>query len=106
MLLNINELRQIYQDSFIDNYEKWSKVLKNFNYVCSQIYIKEWQKNALREEIQFLPYDIEPIIYNDYCELFLKALNTFDEQPQGDDIFYRMIEMYLKEFYLKYTVED
>jgi hypothetical protein len=106
MSLSINELREQYQSSFIDNYDKWSKVRKNFNSVCCQIYVKEWQKTVLREDIQFLPFDIPHISYNDYCELFLRAFNTFDEEPNSSDIFYRMLEIRLKEFYELYTVKD
>lgn len=104
MTFDLQELRKIYQDSFIENYEMWHKVMLNFNFVSSRIYINEWNKNVLREEIQFLPYNLEPITYDNYCELFLISLNEFNTQPNGEEIFYKMIEQYLLNFYLKYTV--
>lgn len=104
MSLKINELREIYQSSFIDNYETWSKVLKNFNFVCSRMYVAEWQKTVLREDIQFLPYDIEPISYDQYCELFLECLGQFDTQPTGEEMFHKMLELYLSRFYQKFIL--
>lgn len=99
-----DDIRTVYQDSFVNNYDKWHKVLKSFNSVTSKMYIKNWPNAILKEDIQFLPYDIDRTTYDDFCEMFLDTILEIENQEDTDEIFYAMVEKKLKIFYEKYTI--
>lgn len=97
-------VRLAYQDSFIENYEKWQQVLASFNKVLSGIYAYQWNEAVLREDIQNLPYSIDRVKYDEFCELFLELMSENIYQEDTEELFYAMIERKLHYFYQKFIV--
>ena len=93
-----------YENIFVEQYQDWQSVLKAFNRASVIYYSKMWPLNILREDVQFLPFDIVRMSYDDFCKFAIECLK---EGPYKNyqDFFLQMVEKnyqkYLDNFIVK-----
>ena len=65
-----------YENSFIENFDVWQKVVDSLNNLILVNYIKLWPVFVLVEGYTELPEpdSLIPLTYDDFCRLFLKEV--------------------------------
>ncbi len=80
-----------YENIFIEQFKEWQSVMQAFNRASIKYYSAMWPINVLREDVQFLPYDITLMRYDEFCKF---AMSCLEAGPYKDhaEFFMKMVE--------------